>query len=95
MSGPPELPGLIDASVWITSEIGRPDMLLISRPRPEMTPVVRVWSRPNGLPIARTFMPTFSVADWPTGSGRSLAAGASTCSTAMSLSGAVPTIVAG
>jgi len=54
-SGPPELPGLIAASVWMTSWIGRPLTDRISRPRPLMTPVVSVWSRPNGLPIANTF----------------------------------------
>ena len=53
--------------------------LLISRPRPEITPVVSVWSRPNGLPIASTFWPTLSVADWPIGSGSSFCGGASMC----------------
>ena len=53
-SGPPELPGLMAASVWITSRIGRPLGDAISRPRALMTPVVRVWSSPKGLPIAKT-----------------------------------------
>ncbi len=86
------MPGLIAASVWMTSSIGRPVLpLLISLPAhyhglercrgismqssshdtslkprtntlqscsgcmsfppvPEITPVVRVWSRPKGLP---------------------------------------------
>ena len=52
-SAPPLLPGLIAASVWITFVIGRPDGDWTSRPRPETTPTVSVWSRPNGLPIAR------------------------------------------
>ena len=41
-SGPPELPGLIDASVWITSLIWKPSGAMISRWRPETMPVVTV-----------------------------------------------------
>ena len=50
-SGPPELPGLIDASVWIAPSIG-----LFSGPRiermAEMMPRVIVPESPNGLPMA-------------------------------------------
>ena len=41
-SGPPELPGLIEASVWITSGIVKPLGAWISRWRPETMPVVTV-----------------------------------------------------
>ncbi len=82
---------MIAASVWITSRIGRPPAESISRPTALMMPVVRVWSSPNGLPMANTFWPTSRSAERPTGMGRSLAAGASMCSTARSFSGAAPT----
>jgi hypothetical protein len=48
MSGPPELPGLIGASVWMTSSIVKPLGARISRPRPEMIPAVAVRSSPSG-----------------------------------------------
>ncbi len=51
-SGPPELPGLRAASVWITSSIEKPFGALICRPSALTTPVVSVRSRPYGLPIA-------------------------------------------
>ena len=41
-SGPPELPGLRAASVWMTSSIMRPLLAAIERPRAEMTPAVTV-----------------------------------------------------
>jgi hypothetical protein len=46
--GPPELPGLIGASVWMTSSIVNPFGAVIWRPRPEMIPAVAVRSRPSG-----------------------------------------------
>ena len=46
ISGPPELPGLIAASVWITSEIVKPLGALICRCSAEMIPEVTVRSRP-------------------------------------------------
>ena len=53
-SGPPELPGLIEASVWITSSIAKPFGALIWRWSAETMPVVTVRVKPNGLPIAIT-----------------------------------------
>ena len=41
-SGPPELPGLSAASVWITSSISRPDARAASGRAPRRTPVVTV-----------------------------------------------------
>ena len=51
-SGPPELPGLIAASVWMTLSIAKPLGAWIWRCSAETTPVVSVRSSPNGLPIA-------------------------------------------
>ena len=51
-SGPPELPGLIAASVWMTSVIAEPSGAWMSRPTAETMPLVKVCERPNGLPIA-------------------------------------------
>jgi hypothetical protein len=53
-SGPPELPGLMAASVWITLVISRPALVGRRRLSALMMPVVSVWSSPNGLPIANT-----------------------------------------
>ena len=86
-SGPPELPGLIAASVWITFLIGRCVTDWISRPVALTMPFVSVWSRPNGLPMANADWPTCKSADRPIGIGVSLPAGAPMYSTATSLSG--------
>ena len=64
-SGPPELPGLIAASVWTTPEIVWPLGDWMSRPRAETTPEVSVPERPNGEPIA--------IAGWPTRRARGAA----------------------
>jgi hypothetical protein len=56
-SGPPELPGLSDASVWITSSMVRPLTERIERPSAEITPAVTVDSKPSGFPIATTSWP--------------------------------------
>ena len=58
-SGPPELPGFTDASVWIASSIrlfSPPRMVRIA----EMMPRVIVPESPNGLPMAYTRCPTSS-----------------------------------
>ena len=94
-NGPPELPGLMAASVWMTPAMGRPvAALAISRPTPETTPVVSVWSRPNGLPIANTFCPTSMVLDRPSGNGRTRPLSSETSSTAISLSSSHPSTLA-
>jgi len=93
-SGPPELPGLMAASVWITSWMVRPVTAVISRPSALTIPVVKVWSSPKGLPMAKTFCPTNRSLDSPRAIGRSLSAGALICKTARSRSGAAPTSTA-
>ena len=53
--GPPELPRLIGASIWMKSVYGP---LPISRPMDDTIPAVTVLPRPNGLPTAITQSPT-------------------------------------
>ncbi len=48
-SGPPELPGLSAASVWITSSINRPLRPRSERPRAETTPAVTVELEPERI----------------------------------------------
>ena len=64
-SGPPELPGLSAASVWITSSISRPERARSERPSAETTPAVTVDSKPSGLPIATTSWPRRSRLELP------------------------------
>ena len=45
----------------------------ISRPKPLITPVVNVWSKPKGFPIAYTRWPTIRSEDVPMGRGRASA----------------------
>ena len=54
-TGPPELPGLIGASICMKSSNGPSP---ISRPRAETMPAVTEPPRPNGLPAATTQSPT-------------------------------------
>ncbi len=56
--GPPELPGLIAASVWIISTLVPRTPRGRSRPLKETTPTVTLFPSPNGLPIAITHSPT-------------------------------------
>ncbi|MGY4291276.1 hypothetical protein ACVWXO_010542 [Bradyrhizobium sp. LM2.7] len=64
-SGPPELPGLSAASVWITSSMVRPLTERIERPSAETTPAVTVDSKPSGLPIAITSWPRRRLLELP------------------------------
>ena len=64
-NGPPELPGLIEASVWSSPWKGRPPSLLRVRSSAEITPVVTVLEKPKGLPIAITGSPTIRSWDSP------------------------------
>ena len=57
-SGPPELPGLIGASVWMTWSIVKRFGAVIRRWSALTIPAVAVRSSPNGLPIATTGSPT-------------------------------------
>mmetsp|Transcript_35064 Transcript_35064/g.78045 ORF Transcript_35064/g.78045 Transcript_35064/m.78045 type:complete len:355 (+) Transcript_35064:152-1216(+) len=94
---PPELPGLIAASVWITF-LMRASPVSSSLPSPLMMPWVSVWSRPKGLPMAYTFCPTRRPSEMPSVTGLSSPMRPSSspvsCSTAMSLSASNPTTLA-
>ena len=59
-SGPPELPRLIGASIWIAFETAKPPWVSesIDRPVAETTPTESEVCLPNGLPIAATGSPT-------------------------------------
>jgi hypothetical protein len=94
-SGPPEFPWLIGASVWIAFGIVRPFGDAMSRPTALTMPAVIVRSSPKGFPIAYVGSPTWSLDESSKVSGRSAACGASTLTTATSVEGSVPTIVAG
>ena len=63
-SGPPELPGLIDASVWMKSLKTRSSLRMV-RPRADRTPTVTVFLSPNGLPMAMTVSPIIRSDDVP------------------------------
>src|SRR5947199_361792 len=68
--GPPELPWLIGASVWIASTRLYFDVSdSIERWVAETTPTPSEFSFPNGLPIAATGSPTTAVAGLPSGTG--------------------------
>src|SRR5262249_40437831 len=90
-SGPPELPWLIAASVWIAPSIGVLSGDVISRFSALTIPLVTVVARPNGEPTATTSSPTRTVAESPSTSGCSCAAGAWILTTATSLAGSAPT----
>ena len=96
-SGPPELPGLIAASVCSTPEIGKPLGDWISRSSAEMMPVVTVPDRPNGLPIAIAASPGRSADEFASWSGfvspETLVG--STSSTARSVEASEPISLAG
>mmetsp|Transcript_92971 Transcript_92971/g.258978 ORF Transcript_92971/g.258978 Transcript_92971/m.258978 type:complete len:244 (-) Transcript_92971:701-1432(-) len=74
--GPPLLPGLIEASVWMTPLIGRPPAPSIVRDTPLTMPRLRLCSRPNGLPKAKTSWPTTTSPEVPLGRGLMSPAGA-------------------
>jgi hypothetical protein len=89
--GPPELPWLMAASVWIESAIVKLFGAVISRCSALMIPSVRVSSRPYGLPIATTVWPTWSALESPSSIGCRIEGGAFTLITATSVDGSVPT----
>ena len=93
-SGPPELPGLIAASVWIIG-CSRPDTGKNGRPIALITPTVTVCPRLNGLPMAMTQSPG---AIWSLSPNFAATSGVEGISvswmSALSVSGSRPTIFA-
>src|SRR5216684_1848796 len=96
-SGPPLLPGLMDASVWMAFRMVSSlpvdwFVILIDRCRALITPLVTLFCWPRGLPMAMASWPTSSAEELPNFRlGRLVAL---TLSTAMSSSGLVPTMLA-
>ena len=89
-NGPPELPGLIAASVWmkLTRLSGSPVIALLERPVALMIPVVTVLSNPRGLPIAIAHSPGLSRSELPKATAGKLFA--SILTTATSVTGSLP-----
>ena len=94
-SGPPDDPGLIAASCWMTPKMGRPVRPDISRSSPLTSPDVRVWSRPNGYPMAYVDCPTATEGGISFGIGDTFSVTSSgSLITARSRSGSTPTSLA-
>jgi hypothetical protein len=89
-SGPPELPGLIAASVWMIPLIIRSFLARNERSRLLMIPVVSVRSSPNGLPSARIFWPTRSRDESPSATGTRRSAATRIWTTATSFEASSP-----
>ena len=94
-SGPPELPGLIAASVWMALPIPKSVSDSMFRLSAEITPTVSDWDSPNGLPIAATGAPTVRWPEVPSSSGVRDRPSGSTLIRATSAYGSSPTIFAG
>src|SRR5581483_2460028 len=94
-SGPPELPGLMAASVWRTCSSRSPFSAVIERLRADTMPRVTVGppSRARALPMATTSSPTFSWSESPRTAVGSPPA--STLTTARSVDGSFPSTRAG
>src|SRR5438128_6249472 len=89
--GPPELPGLIGASIWIMLGIEYWEPEGRSLPSPLIIPAVIEPDRPNGLPIAAICSPTSNVAELPNANGTSVSFGTSSAyNTARSVKGSDP-----
>jgi len=93
-SGPPLLPWLIAASVWIAFAIGWLFGDVIVRSSADTIPVETLSARPKGSPIAITASPTRSLVEFPNVSGCRSADDASMWMTATSVVGSLPTSVA-
>ena len=94
-SGPPELPGLMAASVWIALPIVKAVSDSMLRSMAETTPTDSDWRSPKGLPMAATGWPTIRSSECPSSSGVSLSPAGSTLISATSAFGSSPMISAG
>jgi hypothetical protein len=91
--GPPELPGLMGASVWRKSAYCRFPAATV-RPVAERTPTETVLERPKGFPTAMTVSPIMRSSERPSRAAGKLPP-PSIWRRARSISGAEPTIRAG
>ncbi len=92
--GPPELPGLMAASVWMTFSIGRPSWPRMERPSALTTPAVTVLWKPRGLPMATTSWPTTRFSASPSAATTGSSSGVKR-TTPRSLGGSSPSTSAG
>ena len=83
-SGPPELPWLMAASVWIAPGMANPVPLDSERLMADTTPTDSEPASRNGLPMAATGSPTRTREELPRGTGCSFSPSALTRSTATS-----------
>lgn len=90
ISGPPELPAFIAASVCMAPRIILPLGDGISLRNPLTTPVVKVCSYPKGFPMAKQLCPTRKPRDVPIRAGLNLSPSTSTFRTARSYDGSYP-----
>ncbi len=89
-SGPPELPGLMGASVWIMPVNARPLGAVLLRPRPETMPEVSEPASPNGVPMASTGSPIWAASELASTSGCRWLPAPETWTTARSSEASVP-----
>ena len=93
-SGPPLLPWLMAASVWIALSIGCSLGEVMVRPRALTMPLVTVLASPKGSPIATTSSPTCTPLESAKPADAATRASASMWITATSVVGSLPTRVA-
>ena len=93
-SGPPELPWLMAASVWIAFPILKAVRESMSRLTAEITPIDSDCCSPNGLPMAATGSPTWRPLEEPSGTGVRLRPAGFTLSSATSELRSAPTTFA-
>ncbi|EME69093.1 hypothetical protein H261_15210 [Paramagnetospirillum caucaseum] len=87
---PPELPGLMAASVWM--KLWTSEMPTLVRARAETMPWVTVWPTPNGLPTAITTSPTSMASESPSTRVGKLSLPPSILRTARSVRSSEPTM---
>ena len=91
-SGPPLLPGLMAASVWIRLSSESPDGAVIDRLRADTMPVVTLGASPrlSALPMATTSSPTCRSDDEPSSAAVTGSVSSSAFTSATSASGTEP-----
>ena len=98
-SGPPELPGLMAASIWMafvtTGDSVFPSPAVVTgRATADTMPVVTVFARPSGLPTAMTALPTTTPSESANVAAAKSLGGSTILTTARSVDASRPTMVA-